>query len=213
MRILVTGASGGLGSAVIHQFVKNGNTVFGVARTWGKSRDTFTKLQGDLTHPEECERIAAEAGDVDALIHLMGGFAPGGDNQTWQDMISVNLLSAAYVFNAALPRMRARGRGALVAVGSRAALEPAAGLSAYGASKAALVHYIRTLSLESTGSGVRVNIVLPSTIDTKANRKAMPDADRSTWVAPASIAKVVSWLVSTEACDVSGAVLPVYGRA
>jgi len=212
MRVLVTGASGALGSAVIDQFVNEGAVVFGVGRSWRADGGPFTKLRADVTKPADVARMASEAGEIDALIHVVGGFAPGGDNDAWRQMLRVNLESAVYVFNAFLPGMKARDRGSLVAIGSRAALEPEAGLSAYGASKAALVHYIRSIALELSGTGVRANIVLPATIDTAANRRDMPGADYSKWVKPASIAKVVSWLASGDTCDVSGAVLPIYGR-
>lgn len=209
---MVTGASGGLGPAVIEEFLSSGALVYGVARSWRKPSTRYKKLTADLTKEEDAMRLAEEAGEIDAIVHVVGGFSPGGDNAAWHRMLSLNLESAVYVFNAFLPGMKARGKGSLVAVGSRAAMEPEAGLSAYGGSKAALVHYIRTLALELSGSGIRANIVLPATIDTEANRRAMPDADYSKWVKPASIAKVVSWLASSDTCDVSGAVLPVYGR-
>lgn len=212
MRVLVTGASGGLGPAVVEQFLQEKADVFGVARSWTGAAG-FTALTGDLTQPADCLRIAAEAGAVDAVVHVMGAFAGGSDADAWDRMLTLNLRSAVNIFNAVLPGMKERGGGALLAIGSRVAVEPAAGLAAYGASKAALVHYIRTLALELRDSGIRANAVLPSTIDTAANRRAMPDADPARWVQPASIAKVVCWLASGEARDVSGAVIPVYGRA
>ena len=207
MRVLLTGASGALGTAVIAHFGAQGTEVIGV------SRDAHGMLNGDLTKPEDCARIAAEAGEVDAVIHAMGAFTMGCDNAAWQYMLNVNLISAFQIFNAFLPGMKRRRSGALVAVGTRAAVEPAAGIAAYAASKAALVHYVRTLALELRDTGVRANIILPSTIDTAANRGAMPDTDFSKWVTPESVAKVLAWLVSEGSCDVSGAMIPVYGKA
>ena len=117
------------------------------------------------------------------------------------------------MFRAALPPMLRKNHGRIVAVGSRVGVEPVRGLSAYGVSKAGLVHLVRTLAVELKETGVTANIVLPSTIDTEANRRAMPKADPAKWVQPASIAKVVVWLASDDARDVNGAVVPVYGRS
>src|SRR4051794_13985260 len=142
MRVLLTGASGALGTAVTEYFLREGAEVVGV------SRNAPGMLNGDLTKPEECARIAAQAGEVDAVIHAMGAFTMGCDNAAWHYMLDVNLISAFQIFNAFLPGMKHRRTGALVAVGTRAAVEPAAGIAAYAASKAALVHYVRTLALE-----------------------------------------------------------------
>ena len=162
--------------------------------------------------------MADEAGDVDALIHVMGGFAGGTPvaetgEETWDQMMTVNLRSAFLVFRAVLPGLLARDRGRIIAVGSRMGVEPAPGFSAYGVSKAGLVYLIRTLAMELKQTGITANIIMPSIIDTDANRAAMPKADFSKWVPPASIAKVVSWLASDAAQDVNGAVVPVYGKA
>lgn len=218
MKVLITGASGGLGSAVIEQFISEGHSVTGVARSWRSEDARFHQLAADLTKSSECARIASEAGDVDALIHILGGFAGGThvaetSEETWDQMMNINLRSAFFVFKALLPRMLERDRGRIIAVGSRTGTEPAAGFGAYGVSKAGLVHLIRTLALELKNTGITANVVMPSVIDTDVNRAAMPKADFSKWVPPASIAKVVSWLASDASQDVSGAVLPVYGKA
>jgi NAD(P)-dependent dehydrogenase (short-subunit alcohol dehydrogenase family) len=214
MRVLVTGASGGLGPAVVDRFVDSGATVFGVARSWSANDSSnFTRLTADLTKAEDCRRTAEEAGEVDVLIHVIGGFAPGSEPDAWARMLSLNLTSAVNIVNSVLPGMKQRGRGAIVAIGSRMAVEPAAGFAAYGTSKAALVHYIKTLAIELKDSGITANVVLPSTIDTAVNRKATLGADPSKWVKPESIAKAVYWLASDDARDVSGAALPIYGRS
>jgi NAD(P)-dependent dehydrogenase (short-subunit alcohol dehydrogenase family) len=124
-------------------------------------------------------------------------------------MYRMNMRAAAAAAHAALPGMLARGRGAIVNVAAQAALDPPAGMGAYVASKAALVAWTRSLAREVGGRGVRVNAVLPSTIDTPANRAAMPDADFSQWTRPESIAAVVRWLASDEAAAVRGALVPV----
>ena len=218
MRALVTGASGGLGPAVVQKLITAGWDVAGVARSWPGSPTGFQPLSGDMTKPDDCRRVISEAGDPSAVVHVLGGFAGGDpvhgtDDETWLRMMNINLNSAVYLFRAALPAMLRSGRGRILAIGSRVAAEPAAGLAAYGASKAALVHLVRTVAVELRGTGVTANIVMPGTIDTAANRKAMPKADFSTWVEPGAIANLVAWLASDEAADVNGAVIPVYGGA
>ncbi|MBS1876914.1 MAG: SDR family oxidoreductase [Acidobacteria bacterium] len=218
MRVLITGASGGLGAAVVEQFLAEGCQVAGVARSWTECDERFQRISADLTSEEGSARAVAEAGPVDALVHVLGGFAGGEPVATasqleWDRMLKLNLGAAFHSFRAVLPGMLERRRGRIIAVGSRAGVEPVAGLSAYGVSKAGLVHLVRTLALELKDTGVTANIVLPSIIDTAANRAAMPGADASKWVQPESIAKVVSWLASDGARDINGAVIPVYGEA
>ena len=216
MRVLITGASGGLGPAVVEEFIGSGADVYGVARSWPQPDDRFQQISADLGSDEGCRKAAEQAGSPEVLVHVMGGFAPGGTesgSDVWERMISVNLLSAVRMFRAVLPGMRSAGRGRLIAVGSQVASEPVAGLSAYGASKAALVHFIRTVALEVQGSGVTANIVMPGTIDTEANRRAMPGADRAGWVKPEAIARIINWLASEDAADVNGAVMPINRRS
>ncbi len=218
MRVLVTGASGGLGPAVVDVFLKAGASVAGAARSWAGEGDRFLRISADLTKPEDCRRAIVEAGDTDVVVHVMGGYAGGAtvaetDDATWHKMMDLNLNSAFCVFRAALPSMLAAKRGRLIAIGSPMAIEPAARHAAYGASKAALVHLVRTIAIEVKHEGITANIVLPGTMDTEANRRAMPGADHSKWVQPESVAKVIAWLASDEAADVNGAVIPVYGRS
>jgi NAD(P)-dependent dehydrogenase (short-subunit alcohol dehydrogenase family) len=218
MRVLVTGASGGLGPAVIEVFLSGGAEVVGVARSWPSPDSRFQQISGDLSVPSECSRVIAEAGSPEIVVHIMGGFAGGKpvaetDDETWNRMLSINAGSAFNVFRAALPAMLKARRGRLIGVGSRVAAEPVAGLAAYGASKAALVHLVRTIALEVKDTGITANIVMPSTIDTEANRRAMPKANHSSWVSPKSIAGLIAWLASDEAADVNGAVIPIYGRS
>jgi NAD(P)-dependent dehydrogenase (short-subunit alcohol dehydrogenase family) len=218
MRILITGASGGLGPAVVEQFLAGGHTVAGVARQWRSPDSRYQQIAADLSSGDGYRQMAAEAGDVDVLIHVMGGFAGGKpvadtSEETWDQMMNLNLRSAFLVFRSVLPRMLERRRGRIIAVGSKVGAEPVGGLSAYGVSKAGLAYLVRTLALELKGTGVTANLVLPATIDTAANRAAMPGADPSRWVKPESIASVISWLASDAARDVSGAAIPVYGEA
>jgi NAD(P)-dependent dehydrogenase (short-subunit alcohol dehydrogenase family) len=128
-------------------------------------------------------------------------------------MLDLNLRSAQLMFRAVLPSMIKAGKGRIVAVGARAALEPIANFAAYSVSKAALVALVKTVALEVKDAGITANVVLPSVIDTPANRAAMPSADASKWVTPESIAGLLIWLTSDAARDVSGAAIPIYGRA
>jgi NAD(P)-dependent dehydrogenase (short-subunit alcohol dehydrogenase family) len=222
---LITGVTGGLGVAVARAFLDAGASVVGVsprvdAAPVASAR--FLPLAADISTPDgaaQAVRGALElAGRVDALIHLVGGFAGGKyvletTDQIWRHMLSLNLDTAFYMSRAILPHMLASRRGRIVAVGSRTGVEPAPGLSAYGVSKAALIALVRTIAAEVKDSGVTANVILPSIIDTPANRSASAGADVSKWVKPESIASLLVWLASDAATDVNGAVIPIYGRA
>lgn len=221
---MVTGASGGLGVAVVETFLTAGATVAGVARSVSPREDSdrFVAVSADLTSAAGAQAAVDEtlekAGGLDVLVHVMGGFAGGQpahatDDATWDRMMNLNLRSVFLTTRAVLPHMLQSRYGRIVAVGSRVGVEPAAGLSAYGVSKAGLNALIKTIALENRDHGITANVVLPSTIDTAANRKAMPDADFSTWVAPGKIAQQVLWLCSEAASETSGALIPVYGRS
>jgi len=217
MRVLVTGANGGLGPSIVDAFLSVGAEVTGVARSWSEKDARFVRISADVSRGDECRR-AVEAGEPDVLVHVVGGFAGGKpvidtDETVWDQMMNINLRSAFLMFRATLPGMIRKNHGRIIAIGSRVGVEPAATLSAYGVSKAGLVHLIRTIAAETKDTGVTANIVMPGTIDTEANRRAMPQADFSKWVRPESIAKVVVWLASDDAREVNGAVTPVYGRS
>ena len=126
-------------------------------------------------------------------------------------MLDLNLNSLFHVLRATIPVLRKTNGGRIIAIGSRAALEPGAGVGAYSASKAAMVSMIRTVALENKDAGLTANVILPGTMDTPANRKSMPNADFSKWVKPASVASLMTWLASDAGKDVNGAVIPVYG--
>lgn len=205
---MITGATGGLGGAVVQAFQDAGDHVIGIGHPGY-----------DLTRPEECARaVAAVEGPLHALIHLMGGFAGGqpvaetGD-ATWRRMMSLNLDAAFYMARAAVPRILEQPGGRIVMIGSRNAVRPAANLAAYNASKAGLVALVETLALEVAARGATANVVLPSVIDTPANRAAMPNADASRWVPPTAIAELIAWLASLQAAHINGAVVPIYGRS
>jgi NAD(P)-dependent dehydrogenase (short-subunit alcohol dehydrogenase family) len=220
MGVLITGAGGGLGSAVCAAFHEAGATVIAVDRAWHETK-LFVTLSADLNTADGCRAMiqqACEHGPIEALVHLVGGFRGGVPVAETTDadfdmMMNVNVRIAFNAIRAALGPMLKSERGRIVAVGSRAAVEPSPNLAAYAVSKAALVALVKNVAAEVKDSGITANVVLPSTIDTPANRKAMPNADFSKWVAPDSIAKLLIWLCSDEAGDVNGAVIPIYGRA
>ena len=220
MNVLITGANGGLGTAVCQEFLASGAKVIGVALAWKQSAQ-FTTVSADVTTEAGCNSMVKQAldhGPIDALVHLVGGFAGGSPvaettDQTWDSMMNVNLRAAFCCIRAALKPMQAANRGRIVAIGTRMAVEPSPNFAAYAVSKAALVALIKTVAAEGQKFGVTANVVLPSTIDTPANRAAMPKADFSRWVAPQSIAKLLVFLTSEAAADTSGAVIPIYGRA
>jgi NAD(P)-dependent dehydrogenase (short-subunit alcohol dehydrogenase family) len=126
-------------------------------------------------------------------------------------MFDLNFNSAFYVLRAVLAAMRKTGNGRIIAIGSRAALDPGPGVGVYSASKAALVSLIRTVALENKDVGITANVILPGTMDTPANRTSDPKADFSKWVRPATVASLIAWLAGDAGKDINGAVIPVYG--
>ena len=222
MSILITGANGGLGPAVVDAFLETGTVVFGVARFWKKGNPHnsvhFHIVEADLNTDEGCDTAVDAAAPVETLVHLVGAYEGGKpvaemDDATFDHMINANLRSAFRIVRAVLPGMIEARRGRILVIGSRAGQQPGAGSAAYNASKAGVESLIQTVALETKDSGITANVVAPSVIDTAANRAAMPKADYSTWVQPASIAKLLVWLASEEAGNTSGATIPIYGRA
>jgi NAD(P)-dependent dehydrogenase (short-subunit alcohol dehydrogenase family) len=222
--VLITGANGGLGSYVTRAFLEAGATVVGTSRKieQGKFKHAgFTAIAADIETQkgarELIEQVVARFGKLKVLVHTVGGFAGGQtvadtDDATMQQMMDLNFNALFYLLRAAMPSLRMSGDGRLFAIGSRAAVDPGPSVGAYSASKAAMVSLMRTVSLENKDAGLRANVILPGTIDTPANRKAMPNADFSKWVLPASIASLIVWLAGDAGKDVNGAVIPVYGK-
>lgn len=214
--VLITGGSGALGQTVVPAFVSTGASVI-LGDLNPVQMPGVTALKADFTDQTQVQSLVDEvirtSGRLDALINLVGGFATGRvvetDVSLWQRMLTMNLTSAFLLSQAVLPSMLQRGQGRMVHVAARAALEPFSGAAAYIVSKAGLVGLIRTLSTELAGSGVTVNAVLPSTIDTPANRRAMPAADPSKWARPDSIARTLTFLASDAASQVNGALIPI----
>ena len=221
--VLVTGANGGLGRDVTQALLDAGATVVGTSRKIEAGEfksDVFTALPGELATPAGAQAVVdfvvAKFGRLDVLAHTVGGFAGGSsiaetDDATFQRMMDLNLNCTFYLLRAAIPVMRKTPGGRIIAIGSRAAVDPGAGVGAYSASKAAMVSLIRTVALENKDVGLTANVILPGTMDTPANRKAMPTADVSKWVQPANVAGLITWLAGEAGKDVNGAVLPVYG--
>jgi NAD(P)-dependent dehydrogenase (short-subunit alcohol dehydrogenase family) len=221
--VIITGAKGGLGTFVTNAFLSAGAQVIGVSRSIAPSdfpREGFTAMPAELGDPESARRLAAtvveKAGRVDALVHLVGGFAGGQavcetDDATFDRMFNLNLRSAFDIVRAVLPQMRRQNAGRILAVGSRAAVEPAAMAGVYAASKAALVSLIRTVASANADRGISANVVLPGTMDTPANRSAMSNADFSHWVHPCQVASLLVHLASDAGAQISGAAIPIYG--
>lgn len=221
--VLVTGANGGLGTYVTQAFLDAGATVVGTSRKIQQSdfkHSNFTAMPAEISTFEGAkvlvDQVTARLGKLDVVAHTVGGFAGGQsiaetDDAIFQRMFDLNLNSTFYLLRAAIPVLRKTGNGRIVAIGSRAALEPGAGVGAYSASKAAMVSLVRTIALENKDAGLTANVILPGTMDTPANRKAMPGADVTKWVQPATIASLIVWLAGEAGKSVNGAVIPVYG--
>ena len=220
---LVTGANGGLGTHVTKALLDAGFAVVGLAPKIQQSdfdHPNFTALPVALDSlaaaKKASDTVIARFGKLDVLAHLVGGFAGGQtvadtDDATFQRMFDMNVNSAFHILRAVLPHMRKAGSGCIIAIGSRAAESPGASVGAYSASKAALVSLIRTVALENKDAGITANVILPGTMDTPANRKAMPGTDVSQWVQPASVASLIVWLAGDAGKDITGAAIPVYG--
>jgi len=213
MAILITGASGGLGTTVYQAFAATSAKVIGAARSGSDLDVDLSTAAGAQSMVDQ----VLERGPLDALVHLVGAFAGGSiaetDDKTWDMLMNVNLRAAFLAMRASLKPMLAQKRGRIVVIGARAAIETMPNFSAYAVSKAGVVALVRNVAAEVRDHGITCNVVLPSTIDTEVNRKAMPNADHSKWVTPQSIAGLLVWLVSDAAKDVNGAVIPIYGQA
>lgn len=216
--VLIAGGAGALGQTVVPICVQAGARVITADRNPPPTQVSGSfAMQADVTDEADVQRLVNEVirenGRIDALVNLVGGFAMGRLEETdmllWHRMLTMNLTAAFLLSKAVLPGMVKRGAGRIVHVAARAAVEPFPGAAAYIVAKSGLVALIRTLSLEQAGSGVTVNGIVPATIDTAANRTSMPNADTSKWVKPESIAQLVVILVSPEAAQLNGALLPI----
>jgi NAD(P)-dependent dehydrogenase (short-subunit alcohol dehydrogenase family) len=225
---LVTGGTGGLGVAVTERLLDGG---WRVVVPWIierelerlQRREGLELVKADLFDPDSvAEVVSRAAADDDAplrgVVNLVGGFQSGGRvDETpvdeFEQQFRLNLRATYLVTQASLRPMIAAGGGSVVCVGTRAALEPFSGAAGYAASKAAVLAFARAVAVEYRDDGVRCNAVLPSVIDTPANRAVMPNAAHDRWVKPSQIAGVIAHLLSDDSTPTSGALIPVYGRA
>ncbi|MFP5229726.1 MAG: SDR family NAD(P)-dependent oxidoreductase [Acidobacteriota bacterium] len=227
---LIAGGTGGLGRAVSLAFLQKSARVVvtyrrqaefaALMRDAGPASGSLIGCELDATDPDavrqHIEALAAEHGSIDILVNAIGGYAGGTDlwsttPEVWERMMALNLRSGYSLCRAVAPLMLRQGSGSIVNVASRAAFDHAAGAAAYAASKAAAVAMIDSLAADLRGKGVRVNSVIPSIIDTGANRQAMPGADFAKWPKPEDIAKIILFLCSDDARLIHGASVPVYG--
>ncbi len=218
----MAGAGGALGHATTVTLAAGGLTVVAVDRTEHALRDLPDSVRPEVADAADpaaakslVDRIAGEVGPPDVLVNTIGAFRPGdaltATPETLQLMIDVNLGPALWLSQAVAPHMRQQGSGAIVHVAARPGIEPAGGMAAYSASKAALVHLTRILDVELRPHGIRVNAVAPQLLDTPTNRATFPDEAMTHAVAPETIAGLIAFLVSDAAAPVSGAILPAYG--
>ncbi|MEU8262393.1 SDR family NAD(P)-dependent oxidoreductase [Micromonospora sp. NPDC048999] len=221
---LVTGGTGGLGGAVTAAFLKAGWRVVVPAReSGGTAPPGSIHVAADLLEPSGAARaveaaVSEPAAPLRAVVNLVGGYASGGlvhetPVEEFDRMLRLNLRPTYLVTQAALPHLVAAGDGAVVCVSARAALAPFPGAAGYATAKAAVLAFANAVAVEYRQRGVRCNTVLPSVIDTAANRAAQPDADHRRWVPPAEIAAVIRFLASDESAPTTGASIPVYGQA
>lgn len=229
--VLVAGGTGGLGRAVSEAFLSAGAQVIvtfrnqqeyaGLQRAAGDKSSRLFGHDVDVTDEAAVKtffgRLLSEHGRLDALVNTVGGYVGGVklwelETRRFEQMLSLNVRSGYVLARAAVDGMLKAGKGAIVNVAAKAALDHAAGAAAYAASKAAALAMMDSLAADLSGTGVRVNSILPSIIDTPANRSAMPNADYSKWPKPEDIARVILFLCSDDSNVIHGAAIPVYGH-
>jgi NAD(P)-dependent dehydrogenase (short-subunit alcohol dehydrogenase family) len=222
MTVLVAGGTGYLGNAVVRELIGSG---YKVAATWVVEHERerlesepVELIEADLFLPDQVAAATAAVGELEAVVNLVGGFSDGPlvhetHPQDFERMWRLNVMPGFLLARAAMPRLMERGGGAFVGVSARPALRPFPGAAGYISAKAAVLALIQALDAEYKAHGIRCNAILPSVIDTPANREAMPNANHAKWVPPEQIAKVVRFLVSGDSKATTGAAVPVYGRA
>lgn len=223
--VAVTGGFGSLGCAVVRAALAAGAKVVALDQAPGPAGGALpagvlalgeVNLADAQSAPRALDRAAAEWGRLDALVNVAGTFRwetlEAGCLETWDLLYQVNLRTTVCASRAALPHLLRSGGGRIVNVGAAAAAKAGLGLGAYAASKAGVARLTEALSEEVKDRGITVNAVLPSIIDTPANRADMPDADFTRWVAPEALAAVIVFLLSAPAQAITGALIPVTGR-
>jgi len=228
--VLVAGGTGGLGHAVTLAFLEEGAKVVATYRkqeefdvlksaagTNGSRLEGYTiDVTDEAAVRQLVEKIVGKHRRLDAMVNTVGGYAGGTklwelETKVFDQMLALNLRSGYALARAAVRVMLKEGHGAIVNVAAKAAVDHAAGAAAYAASKSAAVALLDSLAADLRGSGVRINTILPSIIDTETNRKAMPKADFAKWPKPEEIARVILFLCSDDAKVIHGAAIPVYG--
>jgi NAD(P)-dependent dehydrogenase (short-subunit alcohol dehydrogenase family) len=221
-KVAIVAGAGALGRATALTLAAGGLTVVAVDRNEHRLDDLPDDIRREVADASDpaaatqlIDRIAAQAGPPDVLVNTLGAFRPADALSTTPEllhlMIDVNLAPALWLSQAVAPHMRQQGSGAIVHVTARPGIEPAAGMAAYSASKAALVHLTRILDIELRPHGIRVNAVAPQLLDSPVNRATFPAELMAHAVAPEAIAEVIAFLASDAAAPVSGAILPAYG--
>jgi len=222
--VVVTGGSGGLGGAVVRRLVTDGWRVVVPDLAAPRSPvDGVSYVSVDLFSPTDVSSVVSDAAsDVDrplrAVVNLVGGYSANGlvhetPIDDFEAQLRLNLRPTYLVCAAALPFLMAAGGGSIVCVSTRAAVRPFSGAAGYVTAKAAVLALVDALAVEYRQAAVRANAILPSVIDTPANRASMPNASFDTWVKPEEIAEVIAFLCSDASAVTSGAHIPVYGRA
>jgi NAD(P)-dependent dehydrogenase (short-subunit alcohol dehydrogenase family) len=218
--VAVTGASGALGAAVAATLSGFGARVARLEHAVVPASQELVyggiDLADDAAATSVMNRIAREAGRLDGLVNIAGGFKfeklEGGILETWDSMYRMNLRTAVACCKAALPHLLKSGNARIVNIGAMGAVKAGSGMGAYAASKAGVAKLTEALADELKDRGITVNALLPSTLDTPANRRDMPNAEFDRWVAPAAIGDVIAFLMSDSASAVTGALIPVAGR-
>ena len=228
--VVVTGAAGNLGRAVVKAFLGLGAAVFGMDYKSGRMADLqpvdgtkgkFFALDGvDVTEREAVIKSAEEvhqlAGSADILVNCLGGFAYGEpvyqiNPETWNQMMAINVGSFLNLTHVFMPDLVAKGAGRVIAVGAGASIKGGAKMGAYSAAKSALLRLVESLAAEVSETAIRVNCVMPGTIDTPQNRADMPNTDTTKWVPPEAIAERIVFLASSQADHINGVALPIKG--
>ena len=230
--VLITGGTGILGSAVTKAYLAQGDSV-AVTYLFENEVERFKAFNPELSEDvpflfanvtEEAEvqktigEFLSKFGTLDVLVNIVGGFVGGIptaelEESRWDFMMNLNLKSVFLCCKTVIPHMTERGYGKIINVSARAGLKGEAGLSAYCVSKSGVRTLTESLAAEVMDSGVNVNAIMPSIMDTPANRESMPDEEHDRWVAPVDVAKVICFLTSDDAAVINGAAIPVYGRA
>lgn len=229
---VLTGATGGLGTALTARLATRGYRIGATylmpeeatayEEAFSRDEDQLLLRRVNAVEPDEIggfmDAIAEQFGRIDAVAALVGGWAGGRDVSETDDvrferMLDLNLRSAFYTVRAAIPHLEAAGGGRILLVGSRAAVDPPAGQAAFNIAKAGVVALAKTVAQELEDVKITVNVILPSVIDTPATRETLPFSDYMTWPTPDEIAAVAEFVLAGEARVISGAAIPVYGRA